>query len=171
MLYVTMFTAYLDFGSNTWEISAWLPSCCCRHGVSLYATKWSMLLTCMQLTLVTWYVASMLCCHYWMFNLSDALPMQIYPSKVWFLCVAVRICARDSLHVFPTDLLFCMKSVVYVSWLTLWSCWLHSCRMFILSVEYGLVHRGHCMNCETLYFSFDPAFVWPDLGRADLHSA
>ena len=36
--------------------------------------------------------------------------------------------------------------------------------MFVLTVEYGLVHRGDCMNCETLYFSFDPAFVWPDLG-------
>ena len=145
-----------------WLLPPWRQCTLCIQSSSLYATKWSMLLTCMQLTLVTWYVASILCCHYW---------MQSYPSIVWFLCVAVRICARDNLHVFPTDLLFCMKSVVYVSWLTLWTCWLHSCRMFVLTVEYGLVHRGHCMNCETLYFSFDPAFVWPDLGRADLHSA
>ena len=28
------------------------------------------------------YVASVLCCHCWMFSLSDALPMQSYPSKV-----------------------------------------------------------------------------------------
>ena len=48
---------------------------------------------------------------------------------------------------------------------------LTSCGMFILSVEYGFVHRGDCMNCETLYFSFDPAFLWPDLERADFHSA
>ena len=40
--------------------------------------------------------------------------------------------------------------------------------MFILLVEYGLVHRGDCINCETCYFCFDPAFVWPSLGRADL---
>ena len=117
---------------------------------------------CMQLTLVSWYVTGTLCCHCWMFSLSDALPMQSYPSKVGFLCVAVQICVRDNL--FPTDLFFRMKSVVYVSWLTLWSCSLHSCGMFVLTVEYGLVHRGDCMNCETLYFSFDPAFVWPDLG-------
>ena len=39
--------------------------------------------------------------------------------------------------------------------------------MFILLVEYGLVHRGDCINCETCYFCFDPAFVWPSLGRAD----
>ena len=45
------------------------------------------------------------------------------------------------------------------------------CRMFILLVEYGLVHRGDCINCEKCYFCFDPAFVWPSLGRADFHSA
>ena len=39
--------------------------------------------------------------------------------------------------------------------------------MFILLVEYGLVHRGDCVNCETCYFCFDPAFVWPSLGRTD----
>ena len=33
-----------------------------------------------------------------------------------------------------------------------------------------LVHRGDCINCETCYFCFDPAFVWPRLGRADFHS-
>ena len=39
--------------------------------------------------------------------------------------------------------------------------------MFILLVEYGLVHRGDCIDCETCHFCFDPAFVWPSLGRAD----
>ena len=43
--------------------------------------------------------------------------------------------------------------------------------MFILLVEYGLMHRGDCINCETCYFCFDPAFVWPSLRRADFHSA
>ena len=36
--------------------------------------------------------------------------------------------------------------------------------MFILLAEYGLVHRGDCINCETS-FLFDPAFVWPSLER------
>ena len=39
--------------------------------------------------------------------------------------------------------------------------------MFILLVEYGLVHRGDCINCETCYFCFDLAFVWPSLGCTD----
>ena len=39
--------------------------------------------------------------------------------------------------------------------------------MFILLVEYGLVHRGDCINCETCYFCFNLAFVWPSLGRLD----
>ena len=39
--------------------------------------------------------------------------------------------------------------------------------MFILLVEYGLLHMGDCINWETCYFCFDPAFVWPSLGRAD----
>ena len=53
--------------------------------------------------------------------------------------------------------------------------------MNILLVEYGLVHRGDCINCETIncdcincetcYFCFDPAFVWPSFGRADFQSA
>ena len=62
----------------------------------LYATKSPIY---MQLILVTLYVASTLCCHYWMFSFSDALPMQSYPSKVWFLCVAVQISVRHSLFV------------------------------------------------------------------------
>ena len=39
-----------------------------------------------------------------------------------------------------------------------------------LLVEYGLVHSGDRINCETCYFCFDPAFVWPSFGRADFHS-
>ena len=67
-----------------------LPPGCSRYGVrvpclcvrmlSLYATGWPVFPKCMQLTLVSWYVASMLCCHCWMFSLTDALPMRSYPS-------------------------------------------------------------------------------------------
>ena len=38
-----------------------------------------------------------------------------------------------------------------ILWLTLWRCWLHGCGMFSLLVEYGLVHRGDRINCETCY--------------------
>ena len=133
-----MFTMCPDFGSNTWEISARLPLGCCRHGVSvhcmcvqissLYAAKWPVLLTCMQLTLVSWYVASMQCCHCWMFSLSDALPMQSYPSKVWFLCVAVQISAWHNLSVSYRSIF--LHEIGSILWLTLWWCWLHSCWMF-----------------------------------------
>ena len=143
---------------NTWVISA---SDCRLVALSLDATGWPVFPKCMQLTLVSWYVASMLCCHCWMFSLSDALPMQSYPSKVWVLCQ----CGITYLFSFLP---------IYVSarnrWLTLWRCWLHSCGMFSLLAEYGLVHRGDCINCEACYFCFDPAFVWPSLGRADFHS-
>ena len=47
-----------------------------------------------------------------MLSLSDALPMQNYPSKIWFLCVAVQISMRQ--NVSPTDVFFYMKSVVYI---------------------------------------------------------
>ena len=114
-----------------------LPPGCSRHGVSVhclcvqilsfYATRWPVFPKCMQLTLVSWYVASMLCCHCWMFSLSDALPMQSYPSKVWVLCQ----CGRAYLSVAQ---LICFYRSVFLheiggmSWLTLWRCWLHSCR-------------------------------------------
>ena len=35
----------------------------------------------------------------------------------------------------------------------------YSCRASILLAEYGLVHRGDCINCETCHFCFDAAFV------------
>ena len=146
-----------------------LPPGCSRYGVrvpcswvrmlSLYATGWPVFPKCMQLTLVSWYVASMLCCHCWMFSLSDALPMQSYPSNVWVLCQ----CGVTYLLSF---LPICISTWNGgISWLKLWRCWLHSCGMFNLLVEYGLVHRGDCINCGTCYFCFDPAFVWPSLAR------
>jgi len=117
------------------------------------------------------YVASMLCCHCWMFSLSDALPMQSCPSKVWLLCQCGRtdLCAA-SLICLVSYRSMLLHEIGGILWLTLGRCWLHSCRMFILLVEYGLVHRGDCINCETCYFCFDPAFVWPSFGRADFHS-
>ena len=67
-----------------------LPPGCSRHGVSVhcmcvqilsfYTTRWPVLPSYIQLILVRWYVASMLCCHCWMFSWNDALPMQSYPS-------------------------------------------------------------------------------------------
>ena len=168
---VTMFTTCLDFGSWTWVISA--LDCrlhgCSRYGVrlpwlcvrmlSLYATGWPVFSKCI------WYVTSMLCCHCWMFSLSDALPMQSYPSKVWVLCQCgiTYICLVSCRSMF-------LHEIGGILWLALWRCWLHSCRMLRLLVEYGLVHRGDCINCETCYFCFDPAFVWPSLGRADFNS-
>ena len=72
------------------NFSVRLPPGCSHHGISvhcmcvqisnLYTMKWPVLPSCMQLTLVSWYVASMLCCHCWMFSLSDSLLMQSYPS-------------------------------------------------------------------------------------------
>ena len=43
--------------------------------------------------------------------------------------------------------------------------------MFILLVEWGLMHRDDCINCETCYFCFDPVFVRPSVRRANFHSA
>ena len=164
-----MFTTCLDFGSwiRGWVISA---SDCRLVALSLYATGWPVFPKRMQLTLVSWYVASMLCCHCWMFSFSDALPTQNYPSKVWVLCQSGRayLCVAQLICFYRSNFLY---EIGGISWLTFWRCWLHSCRMFILLDEYGLVHSGDCTNCETCYFCFDPAFVWPSLGRADFHSA
>ena len=125
-----------------------LPPGCSRHGVSVhcmcvqilrfYATRWPVLLSCIQLTLVSWYVASMLCCHCWMFCLSDALPLQSYPSKVWVLCQGGRayLCTAQLMCFYRYIFLHEIGGILS---LTLWRCWLHSCRMFILLVEYGLV--------------------------------
>ena len=33
-------------------------------------------------------------------------------------------------------------------------------------LKYGLVPGADCIDCETCYFCFDPAFVWPSLGHA-----
>ena len=93
--------------------------------------------------------------------------MQSYPSKVWVLCQCGRAAWLTCLVSYLSMLLHEIGGIL---WLTLWRCWLHSCGMFSLLVEYGLVHRGDCINCETCYFCFDPAFVWPSLGRADFHS-
>ena len=106
-------------------------SCLCVHILNLYATGWLVFPKCMQLTLVSWYVASMLCCHCWMFSLSDALSMHSYPSKVWVLCqcgcayfwAAQLICFYRSIF---------LHEIGGILWLTLWRCWLHSCRMLIL---------------------------------------
>jgi len=104
----------------------------------------------MQLTLVCWYVACMLLaivgCSVWvMLCQCKVIPLK-YGSFVWpyrSLC--------NTIYLLPTYLFFYGG----ISWLTPWRCWLHSCWMFILIVEYGLVHWGDCINCETHYFCFD----------------
>ena len=129
-----------------------VPCLCGIRMLSLYATGWPVFPKCMQLTLVSWYVASMLCCH-------------CGP----FVSVAVQISARHKVLVSYRSIF--LHEIGGISRLTLWRRWLHSCRMLLLLVEYGLVHRADCINCETCQFCFDPAFVWPCVGRADFHSA
>ena len=142
-----MFTTYLDFASNIWEIWAWLPRPGCSHGVSvqcmcvqissLYAAKWPALPSCIQLILVSWYtVASMLLCHCWMFSWSDVLPMQSYPSKVWFRLVRPCRSLCGITYLFSFLPIFFLHETGGILWLTLWRCWLHSCRMFILTGGY-----------------------------------
>ena len=90
-----------------------------------------------------------------MLSLSDALPMQSYPSKVWVLCQCGRAAQLICLVSYRSMFLHEIGGIL---WLTLWRCWLHSCGMFSLLVEYGLMHRGDCINCETCYFSFWSGF-------------
>ena len=58
-------------------------------------------------------------------RLSDALPVQSYPSKLWVLCQCGRadLCAAQFI---------CFYIYIYIIggilWLTLWRCWFHSCR-------------------------------------------
>ena len=67
-----------NFGVRLRQIAAWLQP------------LWQQLF-CHRMTNVSkMYATSMLCCHCWMFSLSDALPMQSYPSKVWVLCQCGR---------------------------------------------------------------------------------
>jgi len=99
--------------------------CLCVQILSFYATRWPVLPKCLQLTLVSWYVASMLCCHCWMLSLSDALLMQSYPSKVWFLCATVQISVRHNFCLVSYWSIF-LHEIGGILWLTLWRCWLHS---------------------------------------------
>ena len=114
-----MCTTCLDFGSKIWEISAWLQRPGCSHGISvhckcvqissLYAAKWPALPSYMQLILLSWYVANMLCCLCWIFSLSDALPIQSYPSKIWVLCQ----CGRADLSAAQ---LICFLPIFFSTW-------------------------------------------------------
>ena len=68
-------------------------------------------------------------------SLSDALLMQRYPSKVWFLCVAVQISVHHNLLVTYRSIF--LHEIGGIPWLTrcLLQCCLHICQMFILIVE------------------------------------
>ena len=93
-----------------------------------------------------------------MFSLNDALPMQSYPSKAWFRLVWPCKSLRGTTYLFPTDLFFLHEMANTLKLLT------------FLIVEYGLVHRGDCINCKTCYFCFNPDFVWSSLsGCTDFH--
>ena len=71
----------------------------------------------------------MLCCHCWLFSLSDALPMQSYPSKVSWQCGCADICTAQRICFLP----ICFSTFFGgISWLTLWRCYFISCWMFIL---------------------------------------
>ena len=70
-------------------------------------------------------------------------------SKAWFLCAAVQISVRIT-YLFSFLPIYFLHEIGGVSWLTLWRCWLHSCRMFILIVELNsetsfLFWSGFCM--------------------------
>ena len=153
-----MFTTCLDFASDTWEISVRLPPGC-SHGVSVHdcmcvqisSLRWPLFPTCMQLILVAWYVTRTLCCHKlldqcWVWEMlcwCKIIP-QKYGSFVWpCISPAVRhnFCRSIFLH-----------EIGGISWLTmcLLKCCLHSCRMFLLIVEYGLVHRSDYQLWDTL---------------------
>ena len=163
-LNVGNFGARLSPGCSSYGVRV---PCLCVQMLSLYATGWLVFPKCMQLTLVRWYVVSMLCCHCWMFSLSNADAKLSLLKYGYFVSATVR----HNLLVLVSYWSLLLHKIGGILWLTLWRCWLHSCRMFILLVEYGLMHRDDCINCETCYFCFDPAFVWPSLGRADFHSA
>ena len=87
-----------------------------------------------------------------MFSLSDALPMQSCPSKVWVLCQCGRtdLCAA-SLICLVSYRSMLLHEIGGILWLALWRCWLHSCGRFSLLVEYGLMHRGDCINWDMLF--------------------
>ena len=47
----------------------------------------------------------------------------------------------------------------------------HNLFVFYLSIFVHEIGGISWLNCETCHFCFDPAFVWPSLGRADFHPA
>ena len=88
-----------------------LPPGCSHHGVSVHclciqmlifhATRWPVLPTCMQLTLVSWYVASML--YVAIVGCSVGVMIcwckQLSLSRVWFLCATMQISVQHNLFV------------------------------------------------------------------------
>ena len=146
----------------------------CRHGVSvhcmcvqilsLYATGWPVLPSCMQLTLVGWYVASMLCCHCWVFSLSDALPMQSYPSKVWVLCQCGRadLCAAQLICFLPIYFSTWNRWYIMANTLKMLTSWLSN--IHLNGWIYGLVPSADCKLWDMLFLfwsSFCMAESWP----------
>jgi len=110
----------------------------CVQMLSLYATRWPVFPKCMLVC----YVAIV-----GMFSLSDTLPMQSYPSIVWIFCQ----CGRAFLFCLVSYRSMLLHDIGGILWLTLWRCWLHSCRMFILLAECGLVHKDDYKLWDRLF--------------------
>ena len=122
-----------------------LPPGCSRRGVSVhclcvqilsfYATRWPVFPTCMQLTLVSWYVASTLCCHCWDVQLEWCFADVNggYPSVGYgsFVRPCRSLCGMAYLFIVSYRSMF-LHEIGGILWLTLWRYWLHSCGMFIL---------------------------------------
>jgi len=80
-----------------------------------------------------------------MFSLSDADAKLSRPLKYgYFVSAAItRLVSYRSMF---------LHEICGILWLTLWRCWLHSCGMFSLLVECGLMHRGdQCINWDMLF--------------------
>ena len=86
---------------------------------------------------------------------------KVIPLKYGSALCGRAISVWHNLFVFYQSIL--QHEIGGISRLTLWRCWLHSCRMFILLAEYGLVHRGDCINRDMsflLWSSFCMAESW-----------
>ena len=94
-----------------------------------------------------------------MFSLRDALLMQSYFSKVWVLCQGgcADLCAAQFICLVSYRSIF-LHEIGGILWLTLWRCWLHSCRMFILLVEYGFSAYGWLYKHIDMLFLFWSGF-------------
>jgi len=157
-----------------------LPPGCSRHGVSVHCLCVQMLCKplCHRMTGV-----SKMCSYYVMLPLWDFHLEWCFADVNGYSSVGYGSFVRPCRSLCGITYLFSIQPIYFSAWnrwhimantlkmLTSYLSNVHYTRMFSLLVEYGLMLRGDCINCETCYFCFDPAFVWPSLGRADFDSA